>query len=204
MIKTKPHPQPAQESERLRGIKQTCIDNLLNTTEARVYFGPEQSLPPGQRRLAFYGGSGSQCGRGNWEDGLRRLQRGTRRCCLSGRTRHHPHRRANGGEVGAETFQDRADAWVSTTKMPLRDEHDQIIGTFGISRDVTAQIKAEKALVYQALHDPVSGLANRVALMDRMSQALAALETTAGSAGGSVRRLGPLQDDQRLVRSRCR
>ena len=38
MIKTKLHPQPSQESERLREIKQTCIDNLLNTTEARVYF----------------------------------------------------------------------------------------------------------------------------------------------------------------------
>jgi hypothetical protein len=38
MIKTKLHPQRSQESERLRGIKQTCIDNLLNTTEARVYF----------------------------------------------------------------------------------------------------------------------------------------------------------------------
>ena len=97
------------------------------------------------------------------------------------------------GKLERETFQDRADAWVSTTKMPLRDEHGQIIGTFGISRDVTAQIKAEKALAYQALHDPVTGLANRVALMDRLSQALAALERPAGSAGGSLRRLGPLQ-----------
>ena len=64
--------------------------------------------------------------------------------------------------------------------MPLRDAHGQIIGTFGISRDVTAQIKAENALAYQVLHDPVTGLANRVALMDRLSQALASLERQPG------------------------
>ena len=40
---------------------------------------------------------------------------------------------------------------MSTTKKPLRDERGQIIGTSGISRDVTAQIKAEHALAQQAL-----------------------------------------------------
>jgi hypothetical protein len=79
-----------------------------------------------------------------------------------------------------ETFHDRPGNWVSSTKMPLRDERGQIIGTFGISRDVTAQIKAEKALAYQVLHDPVTDLANRAALMDRLSQAPAALERQPG------------------------
>jgi diguanylate cyclase (GGDEF)-like protein len=64
--------------------------------------------------------------------------------------------------------------------MPLRDKHGQIIGTFGITRDVTAQIKAENALAYQVLHDPVTGLANRFALMDRLEQALAAMERQPG------------------------
>jgi signal transduction histidine kinase len=55
------------------------------------------------------------------------------------------------GKVELETYGGRADTWVSTTKMPLRAEHGQIIGTFGISRDVTAQVTAEKTLAQQAL-----------------------------------------------------
>jgi two-component system, sensor histidine kinase and response regulator len=53
-------------------------------------------------------------------------------------------------KVERETYGGRPDAWVSTTKMPLRDEDGEIIGTFGISRDVTAQVRAEEALTRQA------------------------------------------------------
>jgi PAS domain-containing protein len=50
------------------------------------------------------------------------------------------------GKLERETYLGRAEAWVSTTKMPLRDERGRVIGTFGVSRDVTAQIMAENAL----------------------------------------------------------
>jgi PAS domain S-box-containing protein len=36
-----------------------------------------------------------------------------------------------------ETWPDRPDTWVSTSKMPLRDAAGNIVGTFGISRDIT-------------------------------------------------------------------
>jgi rsbT co-antagonist protein RsbR len=45
-----------------------------------------------------------------------------------------------------ETWADRPDTWVLTTKMPLRDEEGNIIGTFGISSDITARKRAENAL----------------------------------------------------------
>jgi two-component system sensor histidine kinase/response regulator len=36
--------------------------------------------------------------------------------------------------------------WVSTTKMPFRDQDGRVVGTFGISRDITARKLAEEAL----------------------------------------------------------
>jgi PAS domain S-box-containing protein len=42
-----------------------------------------------------------------------------------------------------ETWPDRPDTWVATVKMPLRDEAGNIVGTFGISRDITERRQAE-------------------------------------------------------------
>lgn len=44
-----------------------------------------------------------------------------------------------------ETWPDGHVTWVSTTKMPLRDATGQIIGTFGISHDITKRKLAEQS-----------------------------------------------------------
>jgi diguanylate cyclase (GGDEF)-like protein/PAS domain S-box-containing protein len=49
-----------------------------------------------------------------------------------------------------ETWQDGREAWVSTTKVPLRDRSGRIVGLFGISRDVTDKKLSELRLVEQA------------------------------------------------------
>jgi len=46
-----------------------------------------------------------------------------------------------------ETWADRPDSWVSTTKLPLHDKDNKIIGTFGISVNITERRKAEEALL---------------------------------------------------------
>jgi PAS domain S-box-containing protein len=45
-----------------------------------------------------------------------------------------------------ETFTDRPDRWVSTTKVPFRDDAGNIIGTWGLSRDVTPEVESKRAL----------------------------------------------------------
>jgi two-component system, cell cycle sensor histidine kinase and response regulator CckA len=45
-----------------------------------------------------------------------------------------------------ETWPNRPDTWVLTTKMPLRDQEGKIIGSFGISRDITEHKRAEERI----------------------------------------------------------
>ena len=45
-----------------------------------------------------------------------------------------------------ETWIDRPDTWVSTIKMPMRDNEGNIIGTFGISTDITGRKQMEEEL----------------------------------------------------------
>ncbi|HXW82589.1 MAG TPA: PAS domain-containing protein, partial [Acidimicrobiales bacterium] len=45
-----------------------------------------------------------------------------------------------------DTSSDGAGGWFVTNKAALRDEDGSVIGTFGVSRDVTAQVTAEREL----------------------------------------------------------
>ena len=49
-----------------------------------------------------------------------------------------------------EVWADGRESWVTTTKMPLRDETGKIIGTFGLSRDITERKRAEEQLARYA------------------------------------------------------
>ncbi len=67
-----------------------------------------------------------------------------------------------------ETLPGAEDRWVSTTKLPLRDREGNIVGTFGISRDITERKKAEEQLQRRAFYDPLTNLPNRALFLDRL------------------------------------
>ena len=50
------------------------------------------------------------------------------------------------GIIEKEIWHNGQESWVLTTKMPLRDKEGNIIGTHGISKDITALKKSEEAL----------------------------------------------------------
>jgi PAS domain-containing protein len=139
MAGAKAAPQGDPDSEQLRGLKLTCMANLLSTTEERVYFKDLES------RFLFVSAG--------W---LAAYAPGRSAADLAGKTdfdvfsyQHAADAFADeqeiintgkpiAGQVERETYTGRPDAWVSTTKMPLLGDDGQVIGTFGISRDVTA------------------------------------------------------------------
>lgn len=85
-----------------------------------------------------------------------------------------------------ENWEDGREAWVSTTKVPLRDREGNIVGLFGISRDITDRKLNEQRLAAQAeqlaeqtreleqlmLIDDLTGLFNRRGLQLVGEQAL--------------------------------
>ncbi|HOI28678.1 MAG TPA: PAS domain S-box protein [Melioribacteraceae bacterium] len=50
------------------------------------------------------------------------------------------------GREEVQIYKDGSTTWVSTTKMPLYNENNEIIGTFGITRNITDQKLAERAI----------------------------------------------------------
>jgi diguanylate cyclase (GGDEF)-like protein/PAS domain S-box-containing protein len=162
-------------------IERLCAGNLLASSEERIFFKDRESrfLSVSVGWLAAYadgGGLAEVLGKTDFdifsEPHAMEAREDEQQVMLTGKPMV--------AKLERETFRDRPDLWMSTTKMPLRDESGQIIGTFGLSRDVTEQVKAQQAVAHQALHDPVTGLVNRAVLLDRLHQSLTSLELVGG------------------------
>jgi PAS domain S-box-containing protein len=174
IAKTTPH-QPGQAgSGSLRELRLICLGNLLASTEERVYFKDLMS------RFLFVS-----------EGWIEAVAPGRTAGELAGKTDFDVFTEEHAaaafadeqeiirtgqpivGQVERETFSGRPDTWVSTTKVPLRDDDGEIIGTFGISRDITAQIRAESALAWQA--GKLGAQNERLRELDRLKDEFVAL-----------------------------
>lgn len=58
-------------------------------------------------------------------------------------------------------------------KVRQSDDEGRITGLIGLSLDVTARMKAEEQLRYQAFYDSLTGLPNRTLLLDQLNKVLA-------------------------------
>jgi sigma-B regulation protein RsbU (phosphoserine phosphatase) len=78
------------------------------------------------------------------------------------------------GEVQRITKRDGSEAWGSTTKMPWRDDTGRIIGTFGVTRNVTATKQAEDKLNEERnlLRTIIDHLPSRIFVKDTSSHYL--------------------------------
>jgi diguanylate cyclase (GGDEF)-like protein/PAS domain S-box-containing protein len=81
-----------------------------------------------------------------------------------------------------ETFPDGSVRWVSTTKMPLRDGDGKIIGTFGISRDITEYKRIAEQLERHGLYDALTNLPNRALFVNRVEHLFRRAERQSGRA----------------------
>ena len=83
--------------------------------------------------------------------------------------------------LSGETFSDvfvnrRKDGelyYEEKTISPLRDEHGRITHFISTGKDITERMQAQERLQHIAHHDALTGLPNRVLLLDRLDQALA-------------------------------
>ena len=82
------------------------------------------------------------------------------------------------GDEEAEPFdfrmfrKDGRMAWINQTQRRVRDKYGNDLGVRVSMRDVTDRKFMERQLQYEALHDPLTGLSNRVLLLDRLAQAM--------------------------------
>ena len=62
--------------------------------------------------------------------------------------------------------------WLETLVKPIFDDSGRLVQFQSTSRDVTTRVEGQQRLEYEALHDPLTGLANRLQLTEKLQSAI--------------------------------
>lgn len=66
---------------------------------------------------------------------------------------------------------DGSEVWCQVSASPIMGEDGSFQGSFAMITDITERKQLEQQLLFRALHDPLTGLANRTLCLDRIAQA---------------------------------
>jgi diguanylate cyclase (GGDEF)-like protein/PAS domain S-box-containing protein len=72
--------------------------------------------------------------------------------------------------------------WIALNLSAVHGEHGEVLYLISQMQDITERRKAEERLAHQALHDPLTGIPNRILFSDRMMTARARLRRDPGGA----------------------
>jgi len=83
-------------------------------------------------------------------------------------------------EVELSFIRDGVERWFHISVSPVVGADGSVDGVLASMRDISELKRAQRALTLQALHDPLTGLANRYRLMDRLGEAIVRLDRRPG------------------------
>lgn len=79
----------------------------------------------------------------------------------------------NGVEIFVRHRKETDGLWAMVTGRPLRDKNGVLKGGMIVCRDITERKRVEHQLLHDALHDGLTGLANRALFIDHLERAIA-------------------------------
>ena len=157
-----------EAEEKYRSIFENAVEGIFQTTRDGHYLNANPSL------ARIYGYDTPDQLKANYSDIAQQLYTDPRK-----RAEFMAEMEHNGSVANFEAQIRRKDGeiiWISENARSVRDSNGHFLYYEGTVEDITARKTAEDRLLHDALHDRLTGLANRALFMDRLGQAFGRLK----------------------------